>query len=144
MQSVISWEQLLIGLLVLLLCYYAVILFVFYRRDFSFSGSSQKPGRSLTPYASPITTPAYAMEPDAVLYNQVHELMEDCKPVFQAAVAQQLEKGQVLEALRIRVQQYPKIKGTALQVAVTNHIAQEMEHRLSMTLDDMEADSLWL
>jgi len=144
MQSLISWSQLLIVLFIFLVGYYAVMLFVFYRGDLSLSRAFQKSGRSLAPYASPATAPARGAEPDIVLYNTVHELMEDCKPVFQAAVAQQLEKEQVLEALRVRVGQYPQVKGTAFQMAVTNHIAHEMEHRLAMTLDDTEADGLWL
>lgn len=111
--------------------YYAVVLFVFYRKDFLFSG---RPARSLAPYLS---------EPGIDVHSAVHELLEDCKPVFQAALTQQLDKQQVLAALRDRVQRYPQIVGTSFQTAVTNHISQELEHRLALRLTDAEAGGLW-
>lgn len=144
MQSVISWEQLLIYVLVFLCCYYAVILFFYYRRDLSLLFTSTRSGHSLAPHAAPAVGDPAAAAADTALYNSVHELMQDCKPVFQAADSQQLDKDQVLDALRVRVQQYPQIKGTSFQIAVTNHIAQEMEHRLAMQLTDPEADTLWI
>lgn len=145
MQSVITWEQLSIYLSVFLFLYYAAIILLFYRKDISLIRSSRKNGApSLAPYVSPSPASTNStIEPDTILYNSVHELMEDCKPVFQAAVNQQLEKEQVIESLRIRVQRYPQIKGTAFQVAVTNHIAKELDHRLGMILQDDEASALW-
>ena len=70
--------------------------------------------------------------------------MEDCKPVFQAAIQQQLAKEQILEALRVRLREYPQIKGTAFHASMTSHIAQELDHRLHMVLTDEETELLWL
>ncbi len=140
----LTWGSYIVVAIALLVVYYVAIGLVYYRRDISQLLAASKAGGSLKPYASSLSSSSHTAEPDMGLYNTVHALMEDCKPVFQAAVSQQLEKTLVLEALHLRVQRYPQIKGTAFQVAMTNHITQELEHRLSMTLTDEEANDLWL
>lgn len=144
MQSLITWEQLLVIVLILLLVYYAAILLLFYRNDFFLARSFRRDSdyKTRNHLSSAPATTSFS-EPDTVLYNQVHELMEDCKHVFTAAVNQQIEKALVLDALRRRIQQYPQIRGTSFQSAITNHFSQELEQRLAMVLEDHEADKLW-
>jgi len=141
MKGWITWEQLLIYGAVVLGVYYALILLLYYRKELQGLASRKQVG--LQPYLSAETENHRREAPDATLYNNVLELMEACKPVFQAAVQQQLSKQQVLDSLQVRIKAYPQISGTAFQLAVTNHLAQELEHRLGMALTDDEADMLW-
>ena len=141
MRAVMGWEQLLIFLAVFLGVYYTLILLLFYRKEL-FGLVKRKPARRV--HATAAESEQRGEQPDRILYNRVLELMQDCKPVFKAAVEQSLEKEQVLAALRVRLQQYPEIRGTAFQISITSHIAQEMDHRLNMVLTDEETELLWL
>lgn len=141
MSAVMTWGQLFIYLAIFLGIYYFVIGLVFYRDKLS--GLKKQKNISSRPFAVTETEKPNE-QPDTTVYNNVLELMEDCKPVFQAAINQQLEKDQVLEAIRVRVQQYPAIIGTSFQHSVTHHIAQEMDNKLSMILTDEEAELIWL
>ncbi|HMR81983.1 MAG TPA: hypothetical protein PKE30_02590 [Niabella sp.] len=143
MQNVITWEQLLMSLVVFLFVYYALILFIFYRHDLPFLSSYLKKESSLAPYLSGHIADSDNEEPENILYNSVHELMEKCKPLFNAAAGGEITKEYLLNSLRLRVQKYPQLKGTAFQIAVSNHIEQEIDHRLGITLTDSEIDSIW-
>lgn len=146
MMSRISWEQLSFFLTVALFLYYIVVVFVFYRKDLLATFKAGSSGKSKPePYlAQTDSSPAlHTSDSDKVVYNQVLELLQDCKPVFQAAADQSLEKEQVLEALQLRVQKYPQIIGTAFQVAVSNHIDQEVQARCSFSLEESDIEKLW-
>lgn len=145
MNSVITWGQLFTYVSVFLFLYYAIILFLFYRRDLIITS---KPGRkwnydSYTSLAGHDASRASTTDQDNHLYNAVHELIEDCKPVFQAAVQEKLEKEQVLEALQVRIKKYASLKGAAFQAAINNHIEQELNDQCNMVLLEKDAASLW-
>lgn len=143
MESVITWEQLLVSLVGLVFVYYALILFIFYRHDLPFSAFFQKKENPMMPYLSSRVAVSDNDEPENILYNSVRELMEECKPLFHAAAGGEITREYLLDSLRLLVQKYPQIKATAFQVAMSNHIVQEVEHRLGMTLPDNEIDSIW-
>jgi hypothetical protein len=141
MRAVITWEQLLIYISIFLGVYYVFILLLFYRKEW-FGLVKRKPVQRMRMTGG--ETKTNSDPPDAILYNSVLELMEDCKPVFHAAIQQSLDKAQILEALRVRLREYPQIKGTVFQISMTNHIGQEMDHRFNMVLTDEETELLWL
>lgn len=141
MRGLITWGELFTWLGIFLFVYYAAVLFLFYRKELS--SLRHRNASVMEPGAFHEAAPSTTHEKDDTLYNSVLELMEDCKPVFTAAVQQQLSKEQIVASLQVRLKQYPSIRGTAFQVAVTNHIAQEMDHRLSMALSDDDAKEMW-
>lgn len=144
MQSVITWGQLVIYLTIFLFVYYAIVILLFYRKDLpALAASGKKLSPSLRHSASPVNIADKVSEPDTTLYSSVHELMEDCKPVFRAAIEQGLDKAPVLEALQIRLRKYSQIKGSAFQAAVTGHIEQEIQTHLGWTLTSQELSNLW-
>lgn len=146
MDSRISWGQLLNFIGVFLFFYYAVILLVFYRRELSTIIKTRVRKKvNHAPHLSPQVSGngGSTGARDEVVYSQVLELMQDCKPVFHAAVEQSLEKEQILDALQVRLRKYPQVKNTAFQVAVSNHIDQELQNRRGLSLSDSELESLW-
>jgi hypothetical protein len=141
MVNKISWTECLTYLAIGLIIYYAVVAVIFYRLEF-FTLLKGVHSQSVhdEPYSSAAPTSAAFGNG---LYNEVLELMQDCKPVFQAAVEDSLEKAQVLEALQLRLKKYPQIIGTAFQVAVSNHIDQELQARCGMSLSESDIQALW-
>jgi hypothetical protein len=137
----ISWTECLTYLAIGLAIYYAAVAFIFYRMEiYALLKGGYKQSRFSEPYLSAAPT---SVASENRLYNEVLELMQDCKPVFQAAVDNPLDKSQVLEALQLRLRKYPQIIGTAFQVAVSNHIDQELQARCGMSLKESDIQALW-
>lgn len=86
MRTVITWEQLLSYVAVIVGGYYVVILLLYFRKDVQhlLSSKGKKKAPFLTGHMDGLSGDAHATED--TLYHQVHELLEDCKPVFKAAV----------------------------------------------------------
>lgn len=143
MQSVITWEQLLIYLFIFLIIYYAAVLALFYRHDLVLPGSrftrQQSPGGKYEPEEKP-TGEENNYE---ALYNNVHELMKDCRDTFVNVSNAPVDKDRLIADLSRKVKLHPEIKGTAFQVSMSNHIAQEASHRLGVELDDDELERIW-
>lgn len=134
----------------ILLIYYCCIILYFYRIEIKAvlkakmsRSPSKKSGNSFTMATSPDSTFLNTDEPSSTLNNLVHELIADCEQVFNVAANQQLDKQQAIDALRLCLLQYPQIKGSVFQIAVTNHIVGELQCRLAITLTDLEANQLW-
>lgn len=140
MVTIISWSECLTYVGIGLIIYYAVVVAIFYRMEFIALLKGRHSQRRDEPNTS--AAPASAA-PENILYNEVLELMQDCKPVYQAAVEQSLEKTQIIEALRLRLKKYPQVIGTAFQVAVSNHIEQELQARCGLSLNESDIASLW-
>jgi hypothetical protein len=137
----ISWAECFTFLTVGLIIYYTVVAFIFYRVEFyAILKGEYKPSKHAVSYSHEATTSATV---ENGLYNQVLELMQDCKQVFQEAVDHSLEKSQVVESLQLRLKKYPQIIGTAFQVAVVNHIDQELQTRCGLSLSESDIKILW-
>jgi Flp pilus assembly protein TadB len=145
MNSVITWSQLITFLIVFLAFYYAIVVLVYYRKDLSFlARTSKRSATEMSGFHRVTSSSAKAgSSTEDVSYAAVHDLLEDLKPVFEALVTQSLAKEQVLEALQIRVRNYPTIKDTGFQTAVNNHIEQELQARSGMVVLDHELVTLW-
>lgn len=144
MQSVITWEQLLIYLVIFLIIYYAVVLALFYRHDLVKLGNRfAKPESQHTVYQTEAPASSNERSDYDALYNSVHELMKDCKDVFVNVTNAPIDKARLIADLNRKVRLYPPIKGTAFQVSISNHIAQEASHRLGIELEDDELEQIW-
>lgn len=145
MRAVMTWGE-LIGYAALVNgVYYTAVVGIFFRRELG--GLFAKRGReSLSPSLSKRESGGASTETsssEATIYNSVHELLEDCKQVFRAAVEESLEKSQILEALQVRLRKYPSVKGTSFQIAVTNHLEQELDNRCGLKFSESDIEQLW-
>lgn len=125
--------------------YYAAVAGIFFRRELG-GLLAKRTRESLNPSLSKrelrrVSTETSSRE--TTIYNAVHELLEDCKQVFQAAVEESLEKSQILEALQVRLRKYPLVKGTSFQIAVTNHLEQELDNRCGLKFSESDIEQLW-
>jgi len=142
MQPMMSWEEFFHLSILLLFLYYTAIILLFYRKGFP--GAFKRPGRrGWKPSGDPVTEMDKRQAADKSLSPAAYELMEELKKVFTAAVKDQLTRGQVLEAIALRLQKYPAIPGTVLQVALESYIAAELENQCNMEVSAAELKTLW-
>jgi len=134
MQSLITWNELFIYTILFLIIYYAAVLAVCYRQE-------------VLKLASRIKKSDEDLSNDTIdnssLYDQVHDLMQDCKAVLSNITNAPINKGKLIEELQLRVKRYPEVKGTAFQISLSNHFEQEADHRLGIVLSDQELEKIW-
>ncbi|WP_157558143.1 hypothetical protein [Niabella aurantiaca] len=139
MQTIMTWGQLLTCLFIFLVCYYAAVLALCYRHDLVTLGS-----RFMKQELRDAENESSGEESDyEALYTSVHELMRDCKDVFTNVTNAPIDKNRLISDLSRKVKLHPDIKGTAFQVSMSNHIAQEASHRLGVELEDDELERIW-
>jgi len=146
MQSLITWNELFIYTILFLIIYYAAVLAVCYRQEvlrlasrFKIPGDfpedqedadEEEPGLS-------------KREQDSKIYDTVHQLMQDWKVVFSNVTNAPIHKDKLIEELHKKAQNYRAIKGTSFEVSLTNHVQQEADYRLGITLTDEEIATIW-
>lgn len=141
--QMITWEQLLIYLFIFLVCYYTAVLALCYRHDLIRLGSRFM--RRQSPDGEYEVEEQISGEENdyEVLYNHVHNLMKDCRDTFININNTPVDKDRLIADLNRKVKLYPQIKGTAFQVSMSNHFAQEASHRLGIELEDDELERIW-
>jgi hypothetical protein len=142
--QLMTWQQLLIYLFIFLIIYYAAVLALCYRHDLVRLGSRFiKSGSPDKVYETEESHLSDEEKDYDNLYNSVHNLMKDCRDTFININNAPVDRDRLIADLRNRVKLYPQIKGTAFQVSMSNHFAQEASHRLGIELEDDELEQIW-
>lgn len=146
MQSVITWNQLFICLIIFLILYYAAVLAVSYRQEVLKLASRLKK-ISDSPMEEEDVDVKEAevsqMDKASTIYDTVHALMQDWKVIFSNVTNAPIHKGKLIEDLRKKAKNYPTIKGTSFQVSLINHIQREADYRFGITLTEEEIEAIW-
>lgn len=154
MKGLISWESLVICLAIFLFIYYTLILLIFFGgplfsrlKKTGLGNVVSQPVENTTSSDNLTGKQAQsrgsADRKENVLYTQVIEFMEDLKPVIQSAGRDKLDASQIIEAIRIRLQRYPNIKGSTFQEAVSTHIERRLQLETGLLLSQKDIESLW-
>lgn len=143
MQSLITWSQLFVYLMIFLPIYYAAVLAVCYRREVLKLASRFKKLDDLSIKQAEFDKLVLNNDQPAKLYDKVHDLMQECKAVFSNVTNAPINKGRLIEELQQRIKRYPEVNGTAFQISLTNHFEQEAEYRLGIKLNDKELEQIW-
>lgn len=140
--AMISWQQLFFVMAIFLIAYYGAVALIFYRRELGrlLNRRAFVPSREENT-SLPAKPPQAASDPQ--IYQVVMDLMDETKSVLKAAVDESLDKEQVIAALRYRLLSYSQIKGTAFQIAINNHIDQEIKERLGWSLTETDIRDIW-
>lgn len=146
MQSILTWNQLLSYLFILLIIYYAAVLAVCYRQEvlklasrFKIPGDFPKDQEDADEEEPGLSK----REQDSRIYDTVHQLMQDWKVVFSNVANAPIHKEKLIEELHNKAQNYPAIKGTSFEVSLTNHVQQEADYRLGIILTEEEIATIW-
>jgi hypothetical protein len=163
MLKTISWFQFGFFILGVLVLYYSVIVFVYYRKEVrrklfkpkdnksAFSdllvadgGPIEEPGIGLEspPVANAPMTALPTQEPD--LYPIANELVETLDEfIIQAGKKQQI-KEEVVFGVRQLIDKYPMLQNAGFKVAINNYISMALKNNCAFLLDETEIASLWV
>jgi hypothetical protein len=141
----ISWQSFLTFIVVSAGTYYFFVILIYYKREISrllkgktFStppengtelfSSAQKGGTSNNPID---------------LFSLAHELLEELKQVFSAALREGYPRQELIVALQILLRNYKKLKQSDVQSEINNHIETQSKETCSITLSAAEIQRLW-
>jgi hypothetical protein len=162
MLKTISWFQFGFFILGVLALYYAVIVFVYYRKEVSrklfkpkgngnsFSellladgGSAEELGAGLESVSpeKPTAPASRTQEPD--LYPVANELVETLDEFIVQAGKKQQVKEEVVFGIHQIIERYPMLQATGFKVAINNYINIALKNNFAFSLDEIELASLW-
>lgn len=147
MLSRITWEQYATWVALLTGGYYIVVVLLYYRRDMWQLAQGRKPGTTSSevlkgqPTRKEETTFIRPGMP-GTLIHQVHDLMEELKPVF-ADAPNLLGKGDLLARVQTRLHGYIPLKGSEFEDAVIHHIILESNEQCGIALHAEEIKQYW-
>ena len=81
-------------------------------------------------------------EEHALLFSAAHKLIQELNETFETAAANKYQKEGLLMALQPKLSKYKKLKGTALQVSVNNHIIRKSE-QISIQVEENDLNNMW-
>lgn len=136
MFSSISWQEYLISVIIFLILYYGIWM-LYFRNDLKVS----RPDTRHT-IAKESKELFREEEEHALLFSSVHDLMQEIKETFEKAGDGKYRKEGLLMALQAKLVRYKKLKGTAFQVSVNNHIIKE-SGQLSIEVDEDDLKNMW-
>lgn len=155
MFSTISWSAYLEFIFFTLVPYYAVVIMMYWRKDFQFRFSQWQQGsgdnRSENNGDGHVKTKPGgdgqgkkdAPENKDVLFSSVHDLMDELKIVFRYAAEKKFKKEELLFALQRKLIQYEHLYNSSFQQAVDEHILQQAALQCEIVLDDLELKQIW-
>lgn len=137
MFSSVSWQEYLISVLLFLIVYYGYIIIVYFRKDL-------KSSRNVSTHTpANVSKDMFREDEDhALLFSLVHDLMGEIKQVFEISATKKLQTEELIMALQPIVKKYKKLKGTAFQVSVNNHIKKESE-MISIPIEESDLKKMW-
>ena len=148
MKGWLTWEELFTYLLIGGALYYAILLFRIYRQQFN----NWKQNTVAVKWNREVFQQAEKLvEQDAInkpvsshhISTDVHELTQELKEVFAAAIRDQLQQEQIMDAIGLRLHQYPGLKDSAFHEAINNHIIMELQSQLSLTVNSELLNKYW-
>lgn len=139
--QIVNWSELVIGLVVLGVLWYGYFVLRYYRKAIiKFSQNkrnSDKPAKWIRE-SPPVNNDPAKSDPHA----QVHELMQELKLVFAAAVKDQLQTQQILDAIGIRLSKYTTLP-VEIKLSIAQHIVNEFFLQVKITVTQEEINALW-
>jgi hypothetical protein len=135
--QIVSWGQLIIGLIVVGIIWYGYVLLKYYRHLFR-----QKSSGNNKPRVKWLREKENSPEQHTEQHNQVHELMQELTLIFAAAVRHELAKDQVKESIAVRLQQFPAFSN-AIKFSINQHLINEFSLQLKTNVSSEEINSLW-
>lgn len=141
--QVMTWGELMVIIFVAAVVWYAFVVLKYYGKEFVRRKNTPAPirwKREKQPDPAPSSSPAFSSGGNT--HAQVHELMEEIKLIFDAAVRDTLTKEQIFDALHKRLPKYPTFPAPIRQ-SVNQHIINEFSLQLKINVTDTEINHLW-
>lgn len=145
----ISWQEYVEIISLLVLIYYVVVFFLYFRGDIlqlarqGFWKHVRIPTISKERIVSQAAKTTEKSDDNHTLFSSVHELMEELKSLFDTATQKHLQKHELMMALQLKLNDYHQLKTTSFQVAINNHIMHQSLVQCDITITDIEIKQLW-
>lgn len=133
MLSNISWQQYIIGAILLLLVYYTIVAFLFYRAEIFHLLRNIKPLRDkIGNMGQRLASPSI---------EGLKPVVADLRAILEKAVQNQVSKGELLGQLCQRLANYDGLHNAAFRIALINYITDNSERisGVAINVDDLEA-----
>ncbi len=138
MLSSISWAQFATYLLLVLVVYYAVVLFLFYRNDIKALFNRQ----TLQPSMAAVVAKPLPLQEDSNHFL-ARSFTDAVQAYFLQAGTEALGKEEILPALHRLCKQYSGLQDPSLQDVLLVLIADEAATKCGITLTKTELQGLW-
>lgn len=147
--QIVSWGELIVGLVVSGVIWYGFVVLRYYRSALhGWSAPHRRQPSSVrwtreehvadAKHHAAVTEVTAKNDPHA----QVHELMQELKLVFAAAVRDHLQKEQIIEAIGLRLPKYTSLP-LEIKESINQHISNEFSLQLKMKVSAEEMNALW-
>ena len=136
MFSSVSWHDFIMVICIILVIYYSVVLFLFYRIDIL------NLLRELNSVPVPDTFPPPSSNEPA-LFSGVHDLLDELKAIFQQAADKKYHKEELLMAVQSTIKNYRQLKDTPFEEAINNQVILESLSECHIELEAAEVRRLW-
>lgn len=141
--QLMTWGELMVIIVVAAIIWYAFVLIKYYGKEFARRNNSQAPIKWKREKESDTARPSSSViSAGDNTHAQVHELMEEIKLIFNAALRDILNKEQIFDALHKRLPKYPTLP-TPIRQSVNQHIINEFSLQLKINVTDTEINHLW-
>jgi hypothetical protein len=146
MLHTISWFEFLQILLFILVCYYLLTAVLFYKKEiaslFAYKMINGNPEPHVTRSPRPENNSNDGNDENDSFVS-IHELLEDLKVLFNKASETKMIKEELLQAIRSRLNSYPKIKETDLVDDINIHLTAEAKEVCAMDLSVEDLRMIW-
>lgn len=138
MLSNVSWEQFLTGVSLLLLVYYAVIGYRYFRKDIHIFLSGKLHKRSEGVINDPESSVSH---PDS--FEELEAIVADLRYAVIERAGKQISKENLLEQLNLRLTGYQGLQKPAFRLAINNAIIVHAKDICGVVLSEYELNSVW-
>lgn len=158
MMSSISSIEFFTYISVALLCYYLIIVTVYYKiellefRTLLFKLTSGRPdGQKLSvetqaifqPINEPVLHETFKPGSDVTEHTMLNELLEKLGHQIASAAERNLIKEELLVSLQLLLKQFSNLKYSSFVSSIESYIQSNVENECSIYLTDLEVSSLW-
>lgn len=144
----ISWSAYFTAIVVVLIIYYAVIGYMYYRKEIKLAFSNSVSFHSYTNHSLQQIPPIvknenYQADVSDDLPLQVQSFIDEVKACLQEAAGNQYNKDKILHLLRRLVSKYPSIEDSAYKLSLEQFIINECETHCAVCFSDVDLGEIW-
>lgn len=148
MQHLFSWTQYALFSIAILVLYYTVVTFKFYRKElFEFRFTTSRLTTASNTHMPSLfgekATEAITESVKDNLTSTVHDFIYELKTLLQQLFAQKEDKAVILKAAAKLINKYKTLKGSQFQPGLVNLIAAETETICGLRLNADELIAIW-
>jgi hypothetical protein len=142
----VSWLDFLQTITLIVIPYYVLVVFCYFKKEvynvFTFRRIPSQPGFNIKSRKDAVTL-ASTNKVDNIPFTTVHELLEELKMIFKKAVDTKMIKEELLQAIRSKLNMYPRMRETGLKDDINIHITEEAKEICNLEIFPEDLKIIW-